>query len=469
MPAVDFALVQLEESPLSERTFGLGVTPNRVATEKLYVPHTAFGLKPNPAYVDRADEQRAILGAVPKLLESYAPSGSYSERCYLDDITWWLYLAGFTPVRTAGGALVGDPDTTTATGVNALNSAIINVGDTSLFESAGAFIMQADDRHLHRQDGDLVHRLRRPPGDRRRRDGQRQRPGRRDTKWVWTKRGGINAQTAQIILNYADEASTCGNGYAISDLSISGDGMIQSNLLGLLLQRLAVDGATVPSYTTQAVPPVRRGDLYLSWLANGGAIDDFSFAISNPLNPDRSLSLLPPSNFPDLMEYGDAQVKVTGSIPKRVLAAADIDALLNASTFAAKARWKTPKSIAATAYFYSMWLEMPAAQLTDGSFDDLANKRRHGGSYSFEAAYDEASGYDVRITVVNATAAAGLDRPQLSGRPLRPLQVRAEPALHVQAPQRRDVQLLRRPGRRRGRPDAPHRVRPQRRRRRRRR
>jgi hypothetical protein len=75
------------------------VTPNRVATEKLYVPHTAFGLKPNPSYVDRGDEQRAIAGAVPKLLESYAPSGSYSERCYLDDITWWLYLAGFTPSR----------------------------------------------------------------------------------------------------------------------------------------------------------------------------------------------------------------------------------------------------------------------------------------------------------------------------------------------------------------------------------
>src|SRR5689334_12423191 len=101
MPAVDFAVVQLEESPLSERNYALGTTPNRVATEKLFVPIQAFGLKPNPAYIDRKDEQRGILGAVPKLLETYGPTGSFSERCYLDDITWWLYLCGFTPAKTA--------------------------------------------------------------------------------------------------------------------------------------------------------------------------------------------------------------------------------------------------------------------------------------------------------------------------------------------------------------------------------
>jgi hypothetical protein len=179
MPAVDFALVQIEESPLSERTFGLGVTPNRVATEKLYVPHTAFGLKPNPAYVDRADEQRAILGAVPKLLESYAPSGSYSERCYLDDITWWLYLVGFTPVHTAGGALVTDGDQTTATGVNALNSAVVNVADTSLFPAAGTFIMLGTAVTYTGKTATSFTGCGEPSGDGRRRSGQRQRPGRR--------------------------------------------------------------------------------------------------------------------------------------------------------------------------------------------------------------------------------------------------------------------------------------------------
>lgn len=403
MAAVDFAVVQLEESPLSERTVASGLTPNRIATEKLYVPHQSFGLEANPQYVDRSDEQRAILGSVPKLLESYAPSGSFTERCYLDDISWWLYMVGFAPVKTAGGATVTDPDSTTATGVNALNSATVIVADTSLFPTAGTFIMGGAAttytgktatsftgcaNHAATVGGETINNNV-PTGC---------------NKWVWTKRPGINAQTAQVILNYADEAvQKQGNGIAMSDLSISGDGAMQANLMGLLLRRLAVDSATVPSYTTQAVPPIRRGDLYLSWLASGGAVDDFNFQITNPLNPGRSMSVLPPSNFPDLMEYGDQQVTVTGSIPKRVLAAADIDALLNASTFSAKARWKTPKVIGATTYNYSMWLEMPAAQLTAGSADDLANKRRHGGSYSWEAAYDETAGYDVKITVVNAT------------------------------------------------------------------
>jgi hypothetical protein len=404
MAAVDFALVQLEQNPLAERNWNVGAP---VATEKLYVPHTAFGLKPNPAYIDRADEQRGIPGAVPKLLDAYAPSGSYNERCYLDDITWFLYLMGFTPVHTAGGATVTDPDSTTATGVNALNSAIVNVADTSLFPNSGTFIMggvataytgktatsfTGCGNHAATVGGEVINNNV-PAGAH---------------KWVWTKRTGINAQTAQIILNYADESVKLqGNGFAVSDFTFNGDGTTQGNLLGLFMQRLAVDAATVPAYTTQAVPPIRRGDLYVSWLASGGALEDFNFSIANSLNPVRSMSVVPPSSFPDLMEYGDEQVKVTGSIPKRVLAAADIDALLAASTFSAKARWKTPKTIAASGYPYSMWLEMPAAQLTDGTFDDLANKRRFGGSYSFEAAYDETSGFDVRITVVNNTVTVG--------------------------------------------------------------
>jgi len=153
-----------------------------------------------------------------------------------------------------------------------------------------------------------------------------------------------------------------GNGYGVSQLSLNADGELSADLMGLVLKRLAVDTSSVPVYASAVVPPVRRGDLYVTWLASGGVISDFSFQIANGLERVRSLSIIPPSNYPDLMEYGDAQVAVTGSIPKRVLAAADIDALLAATTFAAKARWVTPKVIGATAYPYSMWVEMPSAQ-----------------------------------------------------------------------------------------------------------
>jgi hypothetical protein len=138
----------------------------------------------------------------------------------------------------------------------------------------------------------------------------------------------------------------------------------------MVAKRLAVDTTTVPALTSQAVPPIRRGDLYLSFLAGGGAIADFGWTIDNPLAAIRTMSLLPPSFYPDTMEFGDAQAKLTGTIPKRIAAGVDIDAVFAATTFAAKARYKSPKTIAATAYPYSMWVEMPSAQYTAGTVED---------------------------------------------------------------------------------------------------
>jgi hypothetical protein len=56
-----------------------GSTPYRVATEKLYCPHRRRAEAEPVAQVDRSDEQRSIAGAVPKLIESFAPSGSISS------------------------------------------------------------------------------------------------------------------------------------------------------------------------------------------------------------------------------------------------------------------------------------------------------------------------------------------------------------------------------------------------------
>jgi hypothetical protein len=343
VPAVDFALLQLEENPVYEGA-NTAITPYRLATDKLYMPVRSARLGPAPSHLDRADELRSILAAVPKLIETYAPDGAISERCYVHDLTWLLALAGFQGVHTSGDGIITDPDAATI-----------------------------------------------PTGAHR---------------WVFTKKSGITAQTAQMILNYADESVNLkGNGYGVSQLSLNADGELSADLMGLVLKRLAVDTTSVPVYASAVIPPVRRGDLFVTWLTSGGVISDFSFQIASSLERVRSLSLATPSSYPDLMEFGDDQVKLTGSIPKRVLAAADIDALLSATTFAAKARWKTPKVIGATAYTYSMWVEMPAAQLTGGSADELGNKRRHGGTYDFEAAYDETAGYDCKITLVNDVTA----------------------------------------------------------------
>jgi hypothetical protein len=408
MAAVDFAQLNLEESPIYESQIGVGVTPYRIATETLYLPVTAANIEANPAYKDRSDELRSIAGAVPKIIESYAPAGQIAENCYVHDLTWLLELAGFAGTFTAGGAVVTGPEQTTATGVNALNSAVLNVGDTSGFPAAGTFILggvattytgktatsfTGCSNHVATTGGEVINDNV-PAGA---------------SKWVFAKRTGINARTAQIITNYADEAmKKQGNGFAVSQLGLTADGALSADLMGLVLKRLAVDTTTVPTYATSAIPPVRRGDLSLSWLGGGGVPADFSLAIANGLAPVRTLSITPPSNYPDAMEFGDDQVKVSGSIPKRVLASADYDALMAATTFSARARFKTAKVIGATTYAYTVVIEMPACQYVGGSADPLGNKRRFGASFDFEAAYDETTGRDVRITLVNDVTALGV-------------------------------------------------------------
>jgi len=346
MPAVDFMQMALEESPLNQVTWDDATTPSRVSTDKLYLPSRAARLSPAPGYLSRADELRGIAGSVPDLIDIYTPAGSLSERAYWKDLTWLLSLAGFVGVRTAGDGIITDPD-----------AVVIPSGGPQ--------------------------------------------------RWVFSKKTGITAQTAQIIINYANElARFQGNGYGVSSLGLNAAGELTAELLGCYLQRLAVDTTTVPTLVASAIPPLRRGDLTLTWLTGGGTPADFSFAIENPLEGAPGWLLDPASFFPSSLEFaGDQQVRVTGSVPKRVLDADDFDALLNASTFSAKARWKSTKSIAATSYKYSLWVEMPACQYVGGDADEITNRRRRGASFDWYAAWDESAGYDVRFTLVNDTTA----------------------------------------------------------------
>jgi hypothetical protein len=339
MAAKDFCELRLEETPIPEGAVKTA-TPYRLASEKLYLPARSAQLVPGVQLLDRGDELRNISGAVPRLVDGYEVSGSISERCYLKDLVWLLSLAGFAGTYTAGDGIILDPD--------------------------GVAI---------------------PAGC---------------ARWEFTKRDAIVAQTAQMLLNYATEdVLLTANGVGVSQVALNAAGELSADLIGMVLAQAAADTTTSPAVAASTIPPVRRGDLYLSWLAGGGTISDFNIQIANALERINSLSKLVPSYFPDVLEQGDEQVQVTGSVPKRVLDGTDLAALLAATSFAAKARWITPKTIGATVYKYSLWIEMPSCQLVSGSPDELGNKRRHGASYDFFAAYDEALGYDAKITVVN--------------------------------------------------------------------
>lgn len=345
MPAVDFVEIALEESPLNEVTYAAAVTPNRISTNKLYLPARSAQLVPDPSHLSRADELRGIAGSVPDLIDVYEPAGALSERAYWKDLTWLFSLSGFAGVFTAGNGVITDPDAQTI--------------------PAGA------------------------------------------SRWVFNKRAGIPAKTAAVRINYANENEQHqGYGFGISELGLNASGELTAELLGTYLRRLAADTTTVPAIVASAIPPLRRGDLTLTWLAGGGTPGDFELTISNPLEAAPGWLLSPASFWKSTMEHaGDEQVRVTGSIPKRVLDGDDMNALLNASTFSAKARWKSLTNIGATGYKYSLWIQMPACQYIGGEPDEIANRRRRGASFDWFAAWDEALGYDCRITLINDVSA----------------------------------------------------------------
>jgi hypothetical protein len=341
----DMLRVKMEETPRYEGA--ATTTPYRISTTAVDLPIQTFRLSPGVGHIDRGDEVRGIEGAYEQLVEGYEVDGNLAMRAYLNSATWFLTIAGWVGTYTLGNGIITDPD-----------GIIIPTG---------------------------AHR------------------------WVFLKRGGITAKTAQFEACYVDEGVFIkGQGCGISNWTLNASGDFTADLLGLVFANQA-DPNYTPSYDAASIPHVRRGDLSLTWLAGSGTTDDFSVAVTNPLTRRRTMGITPASYYPDKHEHGDEKVRLTGTVPKSTLADADVDALLAGTTFAGKARWITPKVIGATSYKYSMWIEMPACQLVGGTLDELANRRRFGASYDFWAAWDSIAGYDVKITLVNAVTSAALE------------------------------------------------------------
>jgi hypothetical protein len=453
--------IALEETP---RYLGApSSTPYRIATDVAYLPITSTTHNPNPSFVDRADEIRGIEGAVPQLIDAYAPAGDFALRAYANPLTWLLTCAGFTATRTAGASggtsevqtvtITGAPtggtftltftrpgtsitDTTTAIAYNASNAAVqaalealpgIGTGnavvaggplpgtavtvtfanrlgsrDIAVMTAAGSFTGGTSPAiavttttpgvagSVADPDGGTV-----PTGA---------------SKWVFSKRSFTTstqqARSMQMIMAYVTEGQFATHqGVGVNSLTMNAAGEVTGGTTGLYSTYSTTDPNLTPAYDTQAIPFFRRGDITLTWLANTSTTDDFSWTVTNDLSPNRPLGQA--SSWPGELNPGDARVRVTGSMPKYRFGAADMTALLNGVTFGAKARWQTPTNIGATTYPYGMWLEMPACQYTGGGPSALANTRRIGASFDWTAGWDEGSGYDVRITLVNSVTSIG--------------------------------------------------------------
>jgi hypothetical protein len=342
---VSYHLLQLEETPRYEAA--PTAAPYRISTNKLFMPIQSARIAPSPTHLDRADELRNIEGVVPRALDVFEPVGSISVRAYLNSLVYLLELAGFVGTPTAGNGIITDPDgATIPTGV---------------------------------------------------------------TRWVFNKRtyaANAQAKTAQIIEARAESSQFYkGQGYGVTSLTMNAAGEVTADLEGLVFLNIA-DPAESPTIDVSSIMPMRRADLQIqTWLAGTGETDDFSFQITNPIARRKSFGLAQRTYYPDKMFPGDERVQVAGSIPKYTLDNDDVNALLAATTFTAKARWQSDVLIGATAKPYSMWLEMGKAMYVAGQPDELGNRRRYGFNPDFIAAWDEGAGYDARITLLNAVTA----------------------------------------------------------------
>lgn len=218
--------------------------------------------------------------------------------------------------------------------------------------------------------------------------------------WQFSKRPGSTAASAEILAAYT-EAGTfeLGQGYGVSSLGFPANGEITAELMGLVCKG-APDPGLMPSYDAMAIEPLRSRHLMATWDTGTAEITEFSAQIANPLERITHYGIR--SAYPGLLEMGE-WVRLTGSASLHRHDPALRDAMLEASTFSARASWVSAIDIGATEYPYAMWIEMPACQITGGQGpDELSGRRRFGAAYDWSAAYDEVAGHDFRLTLACA-------------------------------------------------------------------
>lgn len=320
------------------------------SAKRWYFPATSFTPSPNPSHMDRDDEIRNLDEPIARLAERYGPEWAMTCRMYPDIVAFYLILALGLPVTTAGNGIITDPD------AGVIPATAYRHVWTAPFGPAGASPLTAFFQAAYRDQS------------------------------VFFDMKGAALATMSIESPETGGARVAGSGPALYMPVAS-----------------VADPSLTPSYESLAIPPFQRSHLTLpTWLSGTAAsTEDFSLTITNPVEPYASLGVA--SKFPDVMEKGEAPISITGSIPKRRLDADDYAALMAATGFAAKAKWLSTASIAATAYKYTLWAEMDNCQYVAGGPGALENKRRIGGSFDFAATSDGA-GASATFTLVNATA-----------------------------------------------------------------
>jgi hypothetical protein len=324
-------------------TPGTEAVTSTTSTKKVFFPLTSFKHSANITHLERDDELRNQDEPLSVLAEKYDPSWELTSRLY-PDLAGLLHKGALgAPTSTAGNGVITDPDAT-----------VIPTGAT---------------RH------------------------------------VWTAPfgpTGVSPQTMAFDPSYKDQGVYFAlRGAATSSISVTapedGGAMITAGGPAAYHGRVSDPGLS-PTYEALTTRPWTRGNLTLSWMSGSATTEDFSLDMSAPVDMVRSLGVA--SKYPDVVEKGEGLITWTGKIKKRQLDQDDWDALLNATGFAATAKFVSD-TVIASGYPHKLYYTFSNCQYVGGDPDDLSNRRRHGAEFDFKATY--ASSASVTVTLVNAT------------------------------------------------------------------
>jgi hypothetical protein len=313
------------------------------SSKTLYLPVQTMKVGYGEDQMERDDEARYRNEPLPVLRDSFEPNWSLTQRAYPDTLGFLYKLGLGAPTTTAGDGIITDPD------------------------------------------GDVI-----PTGA---------------YRHVWTAPfgpTGINPQTAEFTLGYDDVFFEL-RGAALDEFTldnqVTGGVKLDAKGPATFLDDIS-DPSLTPALESIGISPFRGGDLSVDWLSGASQLSrEFSVKFVNPIAAIRTLAYR--SDFPDTIEKADDLIMFSGEINARSLDLTDIQAMVEATGFAATARWISRTNIGATAYPYGLWNVFSNVQLTSYDIDELSNKRRHGGKIGFRASRDSSA--STTITVVNAT------------------------------------------------------------------
>ena len=216
-------------------------------------------------------------------------------------------------------------------------------------------------------------------------------------------RGKLDAFTLSLIAAY-NEQEIFGEGFAVNRLSVSGDGGVSGDMVGLYVDRFLTTPTLSPVYDSETIRPVLFSDLKATWLSGGGPMSGFTWSVAHQHEVSDDASIRRPDWPARCLLSG--RTELTGSMESSQFDAQDWDLMLAAGTFPLTADYVIPSMIAATGSPYRLTLYAPAAQLgADGGPEQMQNKARHGATWPWKATYSSSSGYAHRLIVHCARSA----------------------------------------------------------------